>query len=312
VSHPHGYKFGMFIGHIENGTSHAFEVWVNGVEQPRGLGALAKSLSMDMRSNDHVWLKHKLESLARAAGDDGFDLSMPPEGRLVRVPSLVAGVARLVLHRCAELGTFAGAGETPVLNALMSPKEPKTGADGSIGWYVDILNPNTGDDFVMGVKELVLPNGQRRPYSLWLSGEYPRVLDGLCKSLSFDMRVIDPTWVGGKLRQLLNYAEPRGDFLARAPRSVKQESYPSTVAYLARLLIHRYAMLGILDEEGYALEEMGVVQAYDDNVVRLKARSAGAMEVQPGRLCKQCRSYAVIKKDGCEFCTACGEVGACG
>jgi ribonucleoside-diphosphate reductase alpha chain len=312
VSHPHGHKFGLFIGHIENGTNHAFEVWVNGVEQPRGLGALAKSLSMDMRSNDHAWLKCKLESLARAAGDDGFDLSMPPEGRLVRVPSLVAGVARLVLHRCAELGTFSGAGETPVLNALMSPKEPKTGSDGSIGWYVDILNPNTGDDFVMGVKELVLPNGQRRPYSLWLSGEYPRVLDGLCKSLSFDMRVIDPTWVGGKLRQLLDYAEPRGDFLARAPRSAKQENFPSTVAYLARLLIHRYAMLGILDEEGYALEEMGVVQSYDDNIVPLKARSAGAMEVQPGRLCKQCRSYAVIKKDGCEFCTACGEVGACG
>jgi len=312
VSHPHGYKFGVFIGHIENGTSHPFEVWVNGAEQPRGLGALAKSLSMDMRSNDHAWLKRKLESLAQSAGDDGFELAMPPEGNLVRAPSLVAGFARLVLHRCSELGTLTGTGETPVLNALMSPKEPKTGADGSIGWYVDVLNPNTGDDFVMGVKELVLPNGQRRPYSLWLSGEYPRVLDGLCKSLSFDMRVIDPTWVGGKLRQLLDYAEPRGDFLARMPRSVKQESYPSTVAYLARLLIHRYAMLGILDEEGYALEAMGVVQPYEDKVVLLKARSAGAMEVQPGRLCWQCRSYAVVRKDGCEFCTACGEVGACG
>lgn len=313
VSHPHGYKFALFIGHIENGTSHPFEVWVNGVEQPRGLGALAKSLSMDMRSNDHAWLKCKLDSLARAAGDDGFDIPMPPEGETVRVPSLVAGFARLVMHRCTELGAFTRMGETPVLNALMSPKEPKTGTDGTMSWTVDVLNPATGDDFVMGVKELVLPNGVRRPYSVWLSGEYPRVLDGLCKSLSFDMRVIDATWVGSKLRQLLDYAEPRGDFLARVPGSMKQENFPSTVAYMARLLIHRYAMLGILDEEGYALEEMGVVQQYDaDNVVSLKAHSAGAMEVRSGRLCKSCRSYAVIKKDGCDFCTACGETGACG
>ena len=34
-----------------------FEVWVNGSEQPRGLGALAKTLSMDMRANDLAWLQ---------------------------------------------------------------------------------------------------------------------------------------------------------------------------------------------------------------------------------------------------------------
>lgn len=108
----------------------------------------------------------------------------------------------------------------------MSPKEPKTGPDGTISWVVDVLNSATGDDFVAGVKELLMPDGQRRPYSLWLSGEYPKVLDGLCKSLSYDMRVLDPAWVGGKLRQLLDYAEPRGDFLARTPGSSKQRNYP--------------------------------------------------------------------------------------
>lgn len=152
---------------------------------------------------------------------------MPPEGAPVRVPSLVAGFSRLVMYRCQELGVFLNQEDTPVLNALMSAKEPKTGPDGTTSWTVDILNPITGDDFVMGLKELVLPDGQPRPYSLWLSGEYPRVLDGLCKSLSYDMRVIDPAWVGGKLRQLLDYAEPHGDFLARDPvlgKSVKGDT----------------------------------------------------------------------------------------
>ena len=43
-----------------------FEVWVNGSEQPRGLGALAKTLSMDMRADDpRAGCKLKLDTLAR-------------------------------------------------------------------------------------------------------------------------------------------------------------------------------------------------------------------------------------------------------
>jgi ribonucleoside-diphosphate reductase alpha chain len=225
---------------------------------------------------------------------------------------LVAGFARLVDYRCTELGAFEAVGETPVLDALMSPKEPKTGTDGTLSWTVDILNPATDDDFVMGLKELTLPNGQRRPYSVWLSGEYPRVLDGLCKSLSFDMRVIDPAWIGAKLRQLLDFPEPRGDFLAWVPGAKRKLSYPSTVAYLCRLILHRYAMLGILDEEGFPVEDMGVMEYEGDNVIRLRARSVGAMEVRPGKRCLECGNYAVIRKDGCDFCTACGWIGACG
>ena len=71
------YNFAVFIGHTINGTNHPFEVWVNGAEQPRGLGAIAKALSMDMRSEDRMFLKAKLDSLERAAGDDGFDLDHP-------------------------------------------------------------------------------------------------------------------------------------------------------------------------------------------------------------------------------------------
>jgi ribonucleoside-diphosphate reductase alpha chain len=174
--------FAVFVGHLENtGESedwpqqqgkHPFEVWVNGAEQPRGLAALAKSLSMDMRSNDRGWLQAKLKSLMKAHGDDGFVLAMPPTGEPTPVPSLVSGFAKLVHYRCEALGAFEGGGPTPVLDALMSPKEPKTGTEGTLSWTVDINNPATQDDFVMGLKELTLPNGQRRPYSVWLSGEY--------------------------------------------------------------------------------------------------------------------------------------------
>ena len=162
------------------------------------------------------------------------------------MPSVVSALAQVVRWRVEQLGALSDAGATPVLDAMFSLKEPKTGTDGTMSWTVDVLNPGTGDDFVLGLKEITLPDGVTRPYSMWLSGEYPRALDGLCKILSLDMRVLDPAWIGMKLRKLIAYPEPLGDFMAFVPGEKRQQTWPSTVAYLARLIIHRYAMLGIL------------------------------------------------------------------
>jgi ribonucleoside-diphosphate reductase alpha chain len=310
IEYPVG-PFAIFVGHVENGDPHPFEVWVNGAEQPRGLGAVAKTLSMDMRAQDKAWLKMKLEILARTAGDDAFDCPMPPDGELRRVPSLVAAFARIVRYRVDELGAFSKTdGRSPVLEALFAKKEPKTGTDGTMSWTVDVHNPRAGDDFLLILKELMLPGGHRRPYSVWMAGEYPRALDGLCKLLSLDMRVIDPAWVGMKLRKLLNYAEPLGDFMARVPGESRQQNFPSTIAYCARLIIHRYAMLGVLDERGYPLSEMGVLEIPEDD--RMPVREGAAYRMLPGKRCGECGNAAVIHKDGCEFCTACGAIGACG
>jgi ribonucleoside-diphosphate reductase alpha chain len=254
-------SFALFVGHTESeGRAWPFEVWVNGAEQPRGLGAIAKTLSMDMRANDRGWLKLKLDTLAKTRGDDSCAIAFPPDGEPRQMPSLVSATAQLLRWRLEDLKALDGAGDTPVLDALFSHKEPKTGTDGTLSWTVDVLNPHTGDDFVLGLKEITLPDGVTRPYSVWLSGEYPRALDGLCKLLSLDMRVMDPAWIGMKLRKLLNYPEPLGDFMAFVPGSAKQSNWPSTIAYLARLIIHRYAMLGILTEDGLPVKEMGILQ----------------------------------------------------
>ncbi len=306
VEHP-SYHFAVFVGHVENGKPHPFEVWVNGSEQPRGLGALAKTLSMDMRANDPGWLKLKLETLAKAAGDDPFDMPFPPTGETKRMPSIVSAFAQLVRWRAEQLQAFREA-ETPVLDAMFSLKEPKTGTDGTMSWTVDVLNPRTHDDFVLGLKEITLPAmdgspvGVTRPYSMWLSGEYPRALDGLCKILSLDMRVMDPAWIGMKLRKLLDFPEPLGDFLAFVPGSRKQETFPSTVSYVARLILHRYAMLGLLNEDGTPVRQMGI----------LEAPARGEARVMAGAACPECGNKTLIRKDGCDYCTACGYTGVCG
>ncbi|MDN8806869.1 hypothetical protein Q0N68_13760, partial [Staphylococcus aureus] len=64
IQHPHG-DFALFIGELPLdgpdgglfGRNLPFEVWVNGAEQPRGLSALAKTLSTDLRTNDAAWLR---------------------------------------------------------------------------------------------------------------------------------------------------------------------------------------------------------------------------------------------------------------
>ncbi|SDH49694.1 adenosylcobalamin-dependent ribonucleoside-diphosphate reductase [Propionivibrio dicarboxylicus] len=303
IEHEQG-KFALFVGHVEQeGRSWPFEAWVNGPSQPRGLGAVAKTLSMDMRADDHGWLKLKLESLSKTPDGEGFDMHFPPYGERKRMPSIVSAMARLIEYRVEQIGAFKKEGPTPVLDALFSIKEPKTGTDGTLSWTVDVLNPATNEDFVLGLKEITLPDGVTRPYSVWLSGNYPRALDGLTKLLSLDMRVLDPAWIGMKLRKLLDYPEPLGDFMAFVPGTRKQQTYPSTVAYIAHLIIHRYAMLGILDENGLPLQQMGMLES---------PVSKTAPKPTAGKLCAECGNHTMIRKDGCDFCTACGAVGTCG
>jgi ribonucleoside-diphosphate reductase alpha chain len=61
-------------------------------------------------------------------------------------------------------------------------------------------------------------------------------------------------------------------------------------------------MLGLLDEEGYPVQAMGM----------LEAPEAGAAPKMKGLKCGECGNNTVIRKDGCDFCSACGAVGACG
>ncbi len=312
-------KFAIFIGQVDSAGvgPQPFEVWVNGAEQPRGLGAIAKTLSMDMRSEDRAWLKLKLDALAKARDEAGFSLPMPPTGEPKFQSGVVAAFANIVRWRCEHLGVFQDPAHqlvplpTPVMDALFSRKEPKTGPLGTMSWTVDVSNANTGDDFVLGIKELHLPDGSRRPYSIWLAGEYPRVLDGLCKLISLDMRVVDANWIGLKLKKLLNFGEQNGEFWAPVPGEERAALYPSTVAYIATLLLHRYKVLGILDDDGRAIQSAGILA-----LPGLDGTATPALvnEAQPikGKVCPACHAAAMIKRDGCEFCTACGYTGQCG
>ena len=326
IRHPHG-EFALFVGEMPAQAGPGFglfaqnvpfEVWVNGAEQPRGLSALAKTLSMDMRVNDPQWLKLKLDVLATVAEERAFDMPFPPSGEQRLFPGVVAATAAVIRWRCEQLGALADGGPTPMLDAMFSRDEPRTGTAGTLAWAVDVDNPATGETFTLTMKEVTLrsaaganaPEGAAptlvtRPCAVGFSGNYPRALDGLARLLSLDMRVIDPAWIGMKLRKLLNVGEPLGHFMAPLPGQRRQQVWPSTIAYVARLMIHRYAMLGVLDEDGFPLRAMGLLETP-------APRAVGQMAPQAGRPCPECGNATMIHKDGCDFCTSCGYVGACG
>ena len=332
IAHPFG-DFSLFVGELPAeagpdgglfGRNLPFEVWVNGAEQPRGLGALAKTLSMDMRTNDAAWLRLKLDALATVAEERAFEMPFPPNGDKRLFPGVVAATAAVIRWRCEQLGALQEGGPTPVIDAMFSRNEPRTGTAGTLAWAVDVDNPATGESFTVTLKEVALPRpdggSMTLPCAIGFSGNYPRAFDGLARLLSLDMRVMDPAWIGMKLRKLLNVGEPLGHFMAPVPGQRRQQTWPSTVAYIARLVIHRYAMLGVLDEQGQPLQALGILAAPLAKALLPPAVGGaadspavgGGLASMAGKSCPECGNHTLIHKDGCEFCTACGYVGQCG
>ena len=122
------------------------------------------------------------------------------------------------------------------------------------------------------------------------------------------MWVNDPSWIGLKLRKLLNYSEAELDFMHWVPGNGKQVHYPSSVSYIAHLILYRYKVLGLLDSEGHAIRGGLVVPTGAD---------AGKRQESPvikGKVCPECGAHTLIKADGCERCTSpgCGHIGSCG
>ena len=212
-----GNRFAVFVGHVENGGEAA----VRGLGQRRADAARAGGAGqepVDGHAGAGPGLAElKLESLAKTPGAP-FSVAMPPDGAAgAGRRRRLAPSPRWCEYRCAALGVFDGpeGGRRRWSTRCSRARSRSRGWTGRCRWTVDILNPATGDDFAMFVKECVLPDGSKRPFSVWLSGAYPIEFNGLTKSLSLDMRVIDPAWIGKKLRGLKDLPEAQGDFFAR-------------------------------------------------------------------------------------------------
>ncbi len=159
---------------------------------------------------------------------------------------------------------------------------------------------------------------------LYLVVSFIRLPDGRERAIEFFMPVgqtgESQQWVTSSMR-LLSLAA-RGGFLDRALADMRKVAWDrgpvrlgtyekangthvpmwhdSEVAALA------YALQNIIGRRDQANGQAAAVAAPEPQV------TAPMTSPMTGRKCPECGAYAMIRKDGCDYCTHCGHLGACG
>jgi ribonucleoside-diphosphate reductase alpha chain len=146
--------------------------------------------------------------------------------------------------------------------------------------------------------EFFMPVGQTGESQQWMTSSM-RLLSlaargGFLERALNDMRKV--VWDRGPVR-LGTYQKSDG---ARVPLW-----HDSEVAAIA------FAIQRILDARN---EQTGQAQGACATTLRESDERGQdfGLAIMAGKKCKECGAHAVIKKDGCDFCTQCGNVGSCG
>ncbi|CAB3760328.1 adenosylcobalamin-dependent ribonucleoside-diphosphate reductase [Paraburkholderia solisilvae] len=173
--------------------------------------------------------------------------------------------------------------------------------------------------------EFFIPAGQRDESQQWITATM--------RSLSLAAR---GGFVARNLQDLRKVSWDRGQVRlgdvqrldgTRSPRW--HDSEVAALAYALQQILHRR---GFLDAEGNQVPSRVLARMPRSHAMLLPisanlndawqstasddaSQDEPALHASPtmhGRKCGTCGANAVIRKDGCDFCTACGEIGACG
>jgi ribonucleoside-diphosphate reductase alpha chain len=155
--------------------------------------------------------------------------------------------------------------------------------------FMTIAHPK-GEDEVERAIEFFMPVGQNGESQQWITASM-RLLSlaargGFLERALSDMRKV--AWDRGAVR-LGTFEKVDG---ARAPMW-----HDSEVAAIA------FAIQNIIGRRNGDLS---------NNSSQTLSKGSSAPAVMGGKKCFECGAHAVIKKDGCEFCTQCGQTGSCG
>ena len=121
-------------------------------------------------------------------------------------------------------------------------------------------------------------------------------------------------WITSSMR-LLSLAA-RGGFLDRALRDMRKVAWdrgPVRLGTVARADGRSVPMWHDSEVAAIAYAIQNIIARQDG---RNETAAADAPEALPpamhGRKCPECGAHAMIRKDGCDHCTQCGHLGACG
>lgn len=151
--------------------------------------------------------------------------------------------------------------------------------------FIAVPDPISGHDMERAI-EFFMPVGQSDQSQQWITASM-RLLSlaargGFLERALSDMRKV--IWDRGPVR-LGTVTKPDGTVVPRW--------HDSEVAAIA------FAIQSIIDHRrGFAESEQTAMTPVRSGVV--------------GKKCPECGAHALIRKDGCDYCTACGHLGSCG
>ncbi|MFC7461569.1 adenosylcobalamin-dependent ribonucleoside-diphosphate reductase [Hydrogenophaga defluvii] len=123
-------------------------------------------------------------------------------------------------------------------------------------------------------------------------------------------------WITSSMRMLSLAA--RGGFLERALSDMRKVAWDRGPVRLGQRVREDGTRVPLWHDSevaaiAYAVQNILERRANGGATV-LAATSAAPLPptTMAGRKCPECGAHAVIRKDGCEYCTACGHIGACG
>ncbi|WP_417285200.1 adenosylcobalamin-dependent ribonucleoside-diphosphate reductase [Comamonas sp.] len=145
------------------------------------------------------------------------------------------------------------------------------------------------------------------------------VIDGVERPIEFFMPVgqtgESQQWITATMRSLSLAA--RGGFLDKALADLRKVAWDrGTVRYGhktredgSRIPLWHDSEVALL---AYAIQSIIANRGQPQPAPSTAATPAPSNSALMGGKCPECGAHAVIKKDGCSFCTACGHIGACG
>lgn len=200
----------------------------------------AKVLTLDLEQEMPDRLEEKLNALAAVSGI-AFRMNFPPTGEMQLMKGQVSAIANLLLYR----GAFM----------MENTPDSRIKDPGNV-WSVDVLNPYSHHVFSINISEPVI-DGRRRPDSIWLTGDYPEILDGLCALLAVDMAGKDLQRIAIKIRACLEFSFTSD--------GVQEFRLNSLSAYIAYILLNRYVAHYYMDSSVNVLPQNSNVLSFENN-----------------------------------------------
>jgi len=168
--------------------------------------------------------------------------------------------------------------------------------------------------------------------TLYLIVSFLPVADGNGKSVDRAVEFFMPVGQSGESQQwitssmrLLSLAA-RGGFLERALSDMRKVAWDRGPVRLGTHQREDGAVIPMWHDSevaaiAYAIQNILALRARQNEQAEqlslpLAEQSVAAVSEAPpvmaGKKCPECGAHAVIKKDGCEYCTQCGHLGSCG